>query len=268
MDTHIIGVDLTAHGDDALARGLEIAERLGARVIAVRCDPAMTRAGALRARDRLARRLRGDPRAACVPWRALALAQTAGAAIPALARATGATLITIGGHRPRPLRDLALAGTGETILHAAPCPLVAATPGARRGWRAALAAVDFSAPCAEAMRAAARLAPGMPIDAVHAVHVPSAAWDPATAAAALDDAWREMERFRIVNPLPEFRHARVVAGGVRPAIAAAMTPETDLLILGADGHGRVRDYLLGSVAFDLLRDPPCDLLLARGLVAR
>jgi nucleotide-binding universal stress UspA family protein len=36
-----------------------------------------------------------------------------------------------------------------------------------------------------------------------------------------------------------------------------------MVILGAHGHSRLRDFALGSIAHDMPRDPPRDLLIAR-----
>ena len=58
-----------------------------------------------------------------------------------------------------------------------------------------------------------------------------------------------------------YRIAVVDGRPVSTILHALGSLQTDLLVLGTRGHGRIRRALLGSVALEVLRDARCDVLL-------
>lgn len=267
MSVYIVASDLSPRSDRAVARALMLAAAHDADLVLAHFDPRADPAAAQTLRARIARELAAAASGLRLDVRVIAAPPETGA--PALAASLGASLLILGDHERHALRDLALFTTGERMLRAAPCPvLVAAAPPA--AWRAGLAAVDFSTACEIAVIAASRLAPGMPIDAIHAVHVLGGGRGDhdGPRAAAIAEAKARMAAFDARPAMPPFRRTIVAEGGVRAAIRAAIRGDHgegghDLLILGAHGHSRLRDFALGSAAHDMARDPPCDLLIAR-----
>lgn len=265
MSIFIVATDLSDRSDRAVARALVLAAGHGADLVLAHFDPDIDPAEAEDAAGWIAKRLPDAP-AARTEVRVIAEPPETGA--PALAAALGAELMIIGAHERHALRDIALPSTGERMLRAAPCPVLVAVAPPNGPWRAGLAAVDFSPACEIAIKTAARLAPGMPVDAVHAIHVLGAGPHGGHEAAALAEAEAHMAAFDARPAMPPFRRAIVVEGGVRAAIRAAQhgpgaASDHDLVILGAHGHSRLRDFALGSIAHDMVRDPPCDLLIGR-----
>jgi nucleotide-binding universal stress UspA family protein len=135
-----------------------------------------------------------------------------------------------------------------------------------------LAAVDFSLFSRRAVQVAAALLPGTAFELLHAYHVPFEGFlkDTVTReqvvaevrarfATLLDE---EMTQFvaRLANPRPSFECV-MVHGPVRDVIyARAQETRAELLVIGTHGKTGLAHALLGSVAEDLLRAPPCDVL--------
>lgn len=263
MTIFIVATDLSARSNRAVAP----AACHDANLALTHFDPEIDPAEAEDVARWIAERLPGAP-AARAEIRVIAKPPETGA--PAPAATLGADLMIVGAHARRALRDLALPSTGERMLRAGPCPVLVTVDPPRGPWRAGPAAVAFSRACEIAIETAARLAPGMPVDAVHAVHVIGAARNghggPAAAAAA--EAEAPMAAFDARPAMPPFRRAIVVTVGARAAIRAGRRGPGaaschDMVILGAHGHSRLRDFALGSIAHDMPRDPPRDLLIAR-----
>ncbi|WP_227651249.1 universal stress protein [Klebsiella pneumoniae] len=53
------------------------------------------------------------------------------------------------------------------------------------------------------------------------------------------------------------------SGSVGETLAAhARNTRADLLVAGAYGHSRVREFILGGTTKELFGDPPCPLMMA------
>jgi len=140
----------------------------------------------------------------------------------------------------------------------------------------AVIGVDFSVFSRSAIRAARRFAPTAMLHLVHAYHVPFSSW-------MVDKAYAQdfgyVERLEFDSFLAEemaTQLERAVSAGiplgriqthVREGRAAetlrAMVAETgsSLIVVGTHGRTGVTKLLLGSVASDLLDDPPSDVLV-------
>jgi nucleotide-binding universal stress UspA family protein len=63
----------------------------------------------------------------------------------------------------------------------------------------------------------------------------------------------------------DYVNATVTTGYAAPALLrAAEALDADLIAVGAHGHSRVAEILLGSVAARIVHDAPCAVLVARG----
>jgi universal stress protein E len=184
-------------------------------------------------------------------------------------------LLIVGPHERRGVVD-ALQGTIiEKAVSSRRCPVLVVQQGASANYRNILLALDAAAGSRAAVRAAERfvLRDGAQATAIHACASPDHAvlqlpgtegagvalktdCSPGTASVAMRELLeRESEdpkRYELVvahgNPLPTIMR---VIGARQP----------DLLVMGTRGDGRMRRAVLGSVANQLLRVAPCDILI-------
>lgn len=184
-------------------------------------------------------------------------------------------LVIMGPHERRGVVD-ALQGTiAEKLVSARHCPVLVVQQSAKAAYRNVLLALDVAAGSRAAVRAAERfvLRDGAQATAIHAFgsaeHAVMHGADmegtgvelrlnssPAAAAVALNQLLEQESadprRYEMVitqgNPLPTILRA---IGKRQP----------DLLVMGTRGDGRMRRAVLGSVANQLLKVAPCDILI-------
>ena len=109
--------------------------------------------------------------------------------------------------------------------------------------------------------------------AAHAIHVPYSGMLEATGSVQMDlqesfrhDAVEMDKAWRRDNALPATLEAETIMQiGAPFGTVHAMTRDRRYDLITAGAHGRVGSArsLLGSFALDLMREPPCDLLIAR-----
>lgn len=253
----LIAHDLSPEADQALRRAEQLARRQGARLSLVH----VLGEGA----DEAAARTR---LAAAAPHAELRLARgRAAVEIPALAGWLQADLLVLGDHH----RDSPQGFSGATleqILQRCPTPVLLAVRADPAPWQRALVPLDFS-PCASRalQRAATLLEPEAQL---HVAHVHEVA-----ALHAGDDPEELAFQRELFERLLEEEHARLDAEAppLRPAWRAGERDQClqqlidelqpHLLALGSHSRGALADALLGSLALQMLRQPPCDVLLVR-----
>jgi nucleotide-binding universal stress UspA family protein len=142
-------------------------------------------------------------------------------------------------------------------------------------FRTVVAAVDFSDSAADALDAAMALIDADPSARLHLLHVlpdpvPQLWSDemPQVDLRSVERAWREgaskqLAALVAARALPPDRVVTAVAvGAAADQIARyADAHAADAVVLGSHGHGRVRRFLLGSVADRLVRIAPCAVLI-------
>ena len=180
-------------------------------------------------------------------------------------RETQADLFVVGGGRGGSAGRWIRRGTAHHLLRSRDCPVLVTGPGAPDIARVVVAVdVSFAArPTIAAARGFAELL-GVPL---HGLHVAGhrdfpAGWDPVV---NLGPVYDEMER-RVADEiwplLPDDAPREVRRGAPIPAIReAAALGGPSLLVLGAQGRGRVDRLLLGSTTEALLHLPPCSLAI-------
>jgi universal stress protein E len=182
-----------------------------------------------------------------------------------------ASLLLLGPHRKRPVRD-ALKGTiAAKALASKQCPVLVVRSEARTRYRRVLLALDMSNASATAIRAAESLVLTPEVDAqvVHANEPPYQGIVHATrAGVSYADIWSRGAEEDIRNLLKResthFRRYDVMVKRMHPALAilrALERFEPDLLVMGTSGGGPLRRALLGSVANRVLHDIECDALI-------
>jgi nucleotide-binding universal stress UspA family protein len=184
-------------------------------------------------------------------------------------------LVIMGPHERRGVVD-ALQGTiAEKIVSARNCPVLVVQRSAKTAYRNVLLALDVAAGSRAAVRAAERfvLTDGAQATAIHACasadHAVLQAADMGAAGVgfhadcspgAANTAMRDLLERESADP---GRYELVVTqGNPLPTILRAIGKrQPDLLVMGTRGDGRMRRAVLGSVANQLLKVAPCDILI-------
>ncbi|MEL6913256.1 MAG: universal stress protein [Pseudomonadota bacterium] len=182
-------------------------------------------------------------------------------------------LFVVGSHRPRAFLDFMWETTAQKTVRHAPCPVLLVREDAARPYTSAVLATDFSPTSTKAARTAAELAPGIKVFPVNAIQVPyegRLARAPG-AAVSLEAAFLKDAQTSAAAWLQSLSPDEVSCGDVtiekgsaHSVISRAVDmQDAPLLAIGAHGRAGAMPAVLGSVANDLLRQPPCDILLAR-----
>lgn len=277
----LVATDLTARSDWAVQRACRLAAELdGPLTVAHVVDSGLPPALRDHTVDWAERALRAEVaghRPASAPTSFRVVTGQPRTALPELAENVRAELIVLGIHddasrAARPFHQ----STAGRLVAATPRPVLVVTRAAEDSYRKALVGVDFSLFSLTAIRQAAALAPQAEQVLVHAYHVPyrglirTPDGDQSTAyAERLQlDAFLATEmdalesRARDGGALPAARRSVVTEGQPGPVIRAACAAEgADLVVLGTHGRATLSRALWGSVALDLLGDPPCDVLI-------
>ncbi len=192
--------------------------------------------------------------------------------ITSLARELAVDLIVIGMHRQTKMVDMFRGTTADRLIRCSPVPVLLVTNPAVRPYRRSLVGVDFSLHSKRAVTSAAELVPEGELHLLHAYSVPFAGFmSGETSRTQVSDAHRAGMEKMIEGELDSFLSAMgdraptlrkcMQEGSVRAVIGHQVERlEPDLLAIGTHGRTGVSHALLGSVAEDLLRDPPCDVL--------
>ncbi len=186
---------------------------------------------------------------------------------------TPGTLLVMGPHRPRPFLDALRETTMQRVVRRTPAPVLLVTEPVLGPYRHILSLVDFNEPADNALALAAALTAEAPIRPFHAVHVPYTGMLETTGSVQMDlqqslhdDAVAEGTKWRAAQDALSVRLEPIEIsiappeGMVRDATADG---SFDLLTAGAHGPVGSGRPLLGSVASDLMRNPPCDVLIGR-----
>lgn len=186
------------------------------------------------------------------------------------AESRGAELIVAGVPREETIARALLGSTLGTVARKAKAPLLVAKTRPRGPYRHVVVATDFSAASRSALETAIELVPDAEITVFHCFRVQFESFADDKMAVRAATAARAMEEARAFGasmPAAASRPAMPVlcehGDIVRVLTALAHEKETDLVVLGAKGHSRVADLLLGSTAQRLVAELPIDVLLAR-----
>lgn len=251
----LAATDLSAHGDRAIARAAALARRCGAALAVVHAagdESAATKAGNL-IREQLAD-LPGTAEAA-VRVRVGA----ADAMIVGVAGELGADLVVLGRHAGGGLVDLFRGSTAERVIRGVRGAVLLAQGPAAHAYDRVIVGIDFSAASRHALAVAVGLLPAAGLTLVHAGRPDDGGRDEA-------EGWSrreaEAEFKALAERFPAAGHV-IRVGDTRSVLREAVHAHgADLLVIGTHGRAGLAHALLGSVAEDLLRDPPCDVLVA------
>jgi nucleotide-binding universal stress UspA family protein len=279
MRTLLVATDLSARSERALERALALAREVGAALVVVHVvdddlPPALADAHAEAARRTLTERC--DALAAAErPQVEVTIEVLRGrphSEIRAAATRHGAELIVVGEHRGESWRDMFRGTTAERVVRTCAVPVLLVREPVTAPYRRVLAAVDFSVFARRAVECALRLLPDADIELIHAFSIPFGGFLEGEdtrdqMVAEIDARFRKLLDEEMAGFLARLddasRHLHCVMqeGGVREVITARVRQTTpDLLVIGTHGKSGLAQAFLGSVAEDLLRSPPCDVL--------
>ena len=181
-------------------------------------------------------------------------------------------LLVMGVHRPRPFLDALRETTMQRIVRRTANPVLLVKDAVDHAYVNVAAACDFSPASTASLKLALSLSKGATARLIHALHVPYSGMLGQTSGAASDlakafhkEAATQDTTWRADNDLPDGAgETEILEGSPYPMLRAlADKGGVDLIAVGA--HGRVGSAraILGSLSVDLMRDPPCDVLIAR-----
>lgn len=186
---------------------------------------------------------------------------------------SGAGLLVLGIHRPRPLLDMFRDSTMQRIVRLTRCPVLLARDTADHPYETVVAALDFSPAATNAILTAPRVAPGARIFPIHALQVPYAGMtgihpDPTMEIkrSFRKEAEEQVAAWASKTPLPDnMLPVEIVEGSLGMVIQHAIERhQADLLCIGAHARSGLAATVLGDMAAEMIHHPPCDLLVTRG----
>lgn len=278
MKSICIATDLHGDTDRALARAARLARMNKARLFVISVLPDTARDAEVSARSATLEALVANlPDSDALEAEVMVTTGDPAEEIHHAAAHAAADLVVVGPHHQAGLLDGLRSTTLEKLIHAAPTPVLLVTDPVDHDYASVIAPVDFSPACAAAVRAARSVAPAAAVHLLHAVGVPyqtivaapgavgdvSPMADPAPFIADADTRaaeWlaEEPGLQGLAAPVTEPRALPQLLSDERAAKSG------DLICLGAHTKQGLLDRLLGSFTAELVRDPPCDLLIAPG----
>lgn len=279
MKNILVATDLTQRSDRALARALRLAgPDSRVRVLHV-VDEDLPEHLFDRMREHAEKAVDAQIAASMRPEGTVVERQVSPGAgyrtILAQAREIDADVIVAGTHREDSLGGYFLGTTIERVIRAGERPVLMVSEPATAPYRRVMVCVDFSVHSRRAVECALELVPGAEMTLLHAYDVPFAGF--ITDAAAHDEV-RSAQQERLDGMMGEEMKAFVASlqhppaslrqllgrGSAREVIRReAAKADPDLLVIGTHGRTGVSRAFLGSVAEELLDDPPCDVLAVK-----
>ena len=272
----VVATDMSARSDRAVERAFQLAGQLDTPVEALLVLDDALPAELLSPLEEKAHAQLETVCGRCANGRHYSVSVQAGDPTEEILKAAepaGSTLLVMGPHRPRPFLDGLRETTMQRVVRRTAAPVLLARVPVMGTYDATLALVDFGHTSTAALRLGAALAPEAPITAAHAVHIPYSGMLDATGSAQMDlqaaflsDAEAEDRAWRETQNLPAtLEPATRIAQSPAMGLVQEMTRagQFDLITVGAHGRvGAARSYL-GSISLDLMRNAPCDVLIAR-----
>ena len=275
-DSILVATDMSPRADRAVQRAFRIARQkgLGVKVLTV-IDDAMpddlvetVHDKALSNVDRFASTVADG-----VPYEVMAEAGDPTQCILTAAQNNPESLLVLGVHRSRPFLDVLRETTMQRVVRQTENPVLLVKDAADHDYDHVLAACDFSPASTAAMEFGGMLSGDGMVTPVHVVHMPyrdmlesrpgvgtnlEASF--VKEAQAAETEWRNCsdlsERIAPTTEMPV---------GAPYAVFKQLADHggADLITVGAHSDVGAPRSVLGSLSIDLMREPPCDVLIAR-----
>ena len=177
-------------------------------------------------------------------------------------------LVILGMRKKSPLRDAFLGTTAERIVRNVQVPSLIVQGLTQAPYATVLVAVDGGASARRALRSAREIAPDACLKVLHVYR--EAGIDSERSRVTAE----RLVELELVAVLGQIADARVnVSALVRPGsfvetvVDRCRLESCDLLALGAHGRPSFAKAIWGSHTLEILRDPPCDVLVGPALVS-
>lgn len=192
--------------------------------------------------------------------------------IGAQVKKTNAELVVLGRGPGRAFRDRALGSTAERVLRSGQVPVLVVRRLARGAYAQPIAALDVDEAAAKAVAFAPNVVGAIKtLDVVHATSAPfRGQFYPSLGDGYAREYETRHQRTRLAELKRLIKRARpgvAVKFHGRTGPARVVVPEAvsafsaDVLILGTHARSQMGAAVLGTVAGDLLREVPCDVLV-------
>lgn len=275
MENIIVASDLSVRSDRAVRRAVRMAGRLGSALTVLHVvDSAMP--------ARLAEQVRKEAHealetyiASCKPAADQKISVSVVIGDPIIeieteALSKKAELLIVGLHRDRGFLDLLKETTMERLIRTSSIPVLLVADAADHDYKSLLCGIDMSRACAHAIRVAHQVASDATLSLFHAFHAPYHRMENPEDAekAALPfrkEAIQNLESWRQTYDVPtDLPEPMLVDASPGMALEQMMTKHNpDMLIMGAHTRSNLSRYILGGFTSRLVRNPPCDLLIAK-----
>lgn len=275
----LLATDLSARGDRALDRALQLTKALNTKLIVLHVMESHSTSARLTtpvwrrlSSDHKAlaeRELAEDLAAADVPFEVVVVSGDPLAHIMETADSFGCSLIVTGTARDETLGRLLLGTTVEKLARQARQPVLVVKTRPRKPYHDVLVATDFSPGSRQALRAALQLVPDANLTLFHAYDVPfqgKTVPDDAITRSFYKGAEQSAREFTADTPELAGLTPNVVLEPGQPETVLSeysFNHRSDLVVTGTHGRTGILRTAIGSVAERLLESLPSDVLIVR-----
>ena len=280
MQRLMLATDLSTRSHRALERSLRLAGEFGARLSIVHIvdedlPDSIAEQHRRLAEQSLRDRVEALPSAASLDVAIHVVLGRVAREILRLAEEEQAELLVLGARREERFADLFRGTTPERVVRAGKLPVLVAAGKVQGPYRRVIIGVDFSIYSRRSIEYAAALLPEAQFFLVHAYEVPFAAFLHARETEAAVGEQHERQLTAMINEelsalerahgatAPLFQRVMRLGRPAEVICAEVERLRPDLLVVGTHGRTGVPHAILGSVAENLLTDPPCDVLVVR-----
>ncbi|CAB3699778.1 universal stress protein [Achromobacter marplatensis] len=275
----LLATDLSARGDRALDRALQLTKALNTKLIVLHVMESHSTSARLTtpvwrrlSSDHKAlaeRELAEDLAAADVPFEVVVVSGDPLAHIMETADSFGCSLIVTGTARDETLGRLLLGTTVEKLARQARQPVLVVKTRPRKPYHDVLVATDFSPGSRQALRAALQLVPDANLTLFHAYDVPfqgKTVPDDAITRSFYKGAEQSAREFTADTPELAGLTPNIVLEPGQPETVLSeysFNHRSDLVVTGTHGRTGILRTAIGSVAERLLESLPSDVLIVR-----
>ncbi|MDR6603663.1 nucleotide-binding universal stress UspA family protein [Achromobacter deleyi] len=275
----LLATDLSARGDRALDRALQLTKELNTKLIVLHVMESHATTARLTtpvwrrlSTDHKAlaeRELSEDLAAADVPSEVVVVSGDPLTRIMETADSFGCSLIVTGIARDETLGRLLLGTTVEKLARQARQPVLVVKTRPRKPYRDVLVATDFSPGSRQALRAALQLVPNANLTLFHAYDVPfqgKTVPDDAITRSFYNGAEQSAREFTAETPELAGKTPQIVLEAGQPETVLSeysFNHRSDLVVTGTHGRTGILRTAIGSVAERLLESLPSDVLIVR-----
>jgi len=275
----LLATDLSARGDRALDRALQLTKALNTKLIVLHVMESHSTSARLTtpvwrrlSSDHKAlaeRELAEDLAAADVPFEVVVVSGDPLAHIMETADSFGCSLIVTGTARDETLGRLLLGNTVEKLARQARQPVLVVKTRPRKPYHDVLVATDFSPGSRQALRAALQLVPHANLTLFHAYDVPfqgKTVPDDAIPRSFYKGAEQSAREFTADTPELAGLTPNIVLEPGQPETVLSeysFNHRSDLVVTGTHGRTGILRTAIGSVAERLLESLPSDVLIVR-----